>query len=603
MILMKNKLLFISILVVLCISIGSASAVDINTESADASGITNEINVVDAIDINVDDTNIDVKYDDVDDLNNEDKESSDVINKSSDIKSSVNTKEVKTISAVSASQVSSESNTKTISSVSASTVTTAQILTSAVNLKNYVLNHHGLPSTVTVNGKSYGTEEFLYLMTLVLKDINAGKTSKSYSIKSVPDHGKDLNGDWVLSLKLTKAQYLDVAKRVGNYIVNNGKVPNYATLINGKKGDYKLYTYEFACILSSYKTTKSLPSSCTFDCSIFQTYSISSKLLSLVGKDLTFYLTTDNIVGKSTDSAALNTLKNTLTSLGYKVKVLGVGPNYHNVAYQYGCTGSNSVLLCCFGGVDVCPIEEWVGKTPGLGDWFPTNYKGANILSVFYLDPYGCAANLNTYVGVAWDKKSGYYGEPLNNPAKYMSDNGISYIQTGTVNAVASILKSVFKKSGPTPVPTAKYVTISNILSASSSLKSYVVKNHVLPSSITVGSYKVNSAQFSYLMGAAIKQIKAGKAVSTKIKIISVKVPSYSTYSTSYTAKSSAYVDMASRVANYCSSNGVAPKYAAIGSKKADLRSYAYAFAKVLTYYKSYKKLPSSVLIESKVFK
>lgn len=192
MILMKNKLLFISILVVLCISIGSVSAVDINTESADASGITNEINVVDAIDINVDDTNIDVKYDDVDDLNNEYKESSDVINKSSDIKSSVNTKEVKTISAVSASQVSSESNTKTISSVSASTVTTAQILTSAVNLKNYVLNHHGLPSTVTVNGKSYGTEEFLYLMTLVLKDINAGKTSKSYSIKSVLDHGKDL---------------------------------------------------------------------------------------------------------------------------------------------------------------------------------------------------------------------------------------------------------------------------------------------------------------------------------------------------------------------------------------------------------------------------
>lgn len=150
----------------------------------------------------------------------------------------------------------------------------------------------------------------------------------------------------------------------------------------------------------------------------------------------TFYITTDRIASPSSDTNMINRLAETLKSMGHKAVVLGRDPDLHNRAYKSGCTGANDVLLCCFGGVDVGCIEEWTGE---LGTWFKKAYKDSKVLAIFYTKPYGGAANVYGHVGKAWDAN---YGWALDNPAQYMTERGISFIQKGTVDEVVTALQN-----------------------------------------------------------------------------------------------------------------------------------------------------------------
>ena len=67
------------------------------------------------------------------------------------------------------------------------------------------------------------------------------------------------------------------------------------------------------------------------------------------------------------------------------------------------------------------------------------------MLGLWYSRPYGASASLKKPVGRAWDAN---YGFALKNPAKYMSDHKISYIETGTVSSACTLLKSG-KMGGP----------------------------------------------------------------------------------------------------------------------------------------------------------
>ena len=159
----------------------------------------------------------------------------------------------------------------------------------------------------------------------------------------------------------------------------------------------------------------------------------------------TFYLTTDNIAGKRADLKMLKSLAKTLKAKGYNAVIVGIGPDIHNLAYKFGCTGNNSVLLACFGGVDVGCIEEWAGDLGSNSQAFLKNYDGAHVLGLWYTRPYGASASLHSKIKRAWDAD---YGFTLSNPAKYMTKHKISYIQTGTVARACELLKAG-KMGGP----------------------------------------------------------------------------------------------------------------------------------------------------------
>ena len=231
-----------------------------------------------------------------------------------------------------------------------------------------------------------------------------------------------------------KKDYLKIVKKAAGSPIKH-KTPSYIKY-SFYKIPYKVYTAEFSGILDFYGKNKKLPKYSLFTNSEFKKVSKSSKY--------TFYLTTDNIAGKKSDLKMLKRLAKTLKSKGYEAVIVGIGPNIHYVAYRYGCTGKKSVLLACFGGVDVGCIEEWTGDL-GSSNTFQKNYDGAHILGLWYTKPYGSSSNIHKPIGRAWDAN---YGFALKNPAKYMAKHNISYIQTGTVTSACNRLKAG-KMGGP----------------------------------------------------------------------------------------------------------------------------------------------------------
>ncbi|MDO5824123.1 transglutaminase domain-containing protein, partial [Methanobrevibacter sp.] len=140
-------------------------------------------------------------------------------------------------------------------------VSIADIVAAANNLKNTIGSTGSIPKTVTVAGVSYSISQFLYLMAEAVKQINAGKASSQ--IKPVSS-GNPADPSGSFKGTLTTAQYVDVAKRVSSYIVGNGRAPNFASLGNSQI-KYESLIELFAKVLSSYKADKKLPATVSID--------------------------------------------------------------------------------------------------------------------------------------------------------------------------------------------------------------------------------------------------------------------------------------------------------------------------------------------------
>jgi transglutaminase-like putative cysteine protease len=134
--------------------------------------------------------------------------------------------------------------------------TVSQINDAAARVKSYIEKNHKLPNYVTIGTTQVQMPDFLKLLTAGLLQINSGKTT-SVTLKTVGTPAKP--SESIKSGSITKASYLDLAKRVNAYIDSNGKLPNYATSTLGKI-NYQSMIYMFSKILSFQKTNNRLPS-------------------------------------------------------------------------------------------------------------------------------------------------------------------------------------------------------------------------------------------------------------------------------------------------------------------------------------------------------
>ncbi|ADC46344.1 adhesin-like protein [Methanobrevibacter ruminantium M1] len=325
-----------------------------------------------------------------------------------------------------ASSVSSKINVKQIK------VKLSDVIGASRVLIDYVNRTKDLPSNVQYNNYNFTVTQLTYLASKAVKNIN-NKNYGDIVLISVP---KSYKSSGEIYDTVYKKDFVKIANSVvgSSYNYKNKEYVSYSIY----KVPFKVYSISFAKVLNFYGNNKKLPNYSLFTLADF------AKVKDNGGYN--FYLTTDNIAGKKSDLNMLKSLAKTLKSMGYNAVIVGIGPDIHNVAYRYGCTGNNSVLLACFGGVDVGCIEEWAGDLGDLnGHSFVNSYQGAHVLGLWFTKPYGASVSLNKKVGIAWDAD---YGFPLNTPAKYMKSHNISYIETGTV-ANACKLLSEGKMGGP----------------------------------------------------------------------------------------------------------------------------------------------------------
>ena len=305
------------------------------------------------------------------------------------------------------------------------------VIGAADKLKNYVSKNKKLPGSITYKGRNFTTAQLSYLMAVAIRNIG-NKNHKDIVLIAAY---APANSSGEIYDTVYRKDYLKIAKKAKGSSIKH-KTPSYIKH-SIYKVPYKVYTAEFSRALSFYKEHKRLPKYVLFTNSEFVKVKDNGKY--------TFYLTTDNIRGKRSELKMLKSLRKALISKGYNAVIVGIGPDIHNIAYRYGCTGKKSVLLAVFGGVDVGCIEEWTGELKNSNRNFVENYDGAHVLGLWFTKPYGASSSIHKRIGRAWDAN---YGHPLKNPAKYMSKNNISYIQTGTVSSACTLLKEG-KMGGP----------------------------------------------------------------------------------------------------------------------------------------------------------
>ncbi|MDI6723563.1 MAG: pseudomurein-binding repeat-containing protein, partial [Methanobacterium sp.] len=152
-----------------------------------------------------------------------------------------------------AGEVKTASADQTVTSTS---FTVDQIKDAAARVKSYIETNHRLPNYVTIGTTQVQMPDFLKLLTAGLLQVNSGATTP-ITLKNVNTPTEPTES--IKSGSITKASYLDLAKRVNSFIDANGVLPNYATSTLGKL-NYNSMIYMFSKILNFQKTNNRLPS-------------------------------------------------------------------------------------------------------------------------------------------------------------------------------------------------------------------------------------------------------------------------------------------------------------------------------------------------------
>ncbi len=145
---------------------------------------------------------------------------------------------------------------------------------------------------------------------------------------------------------------------------------------------------------------------------------------------------------------------------------------------------------------------------------------------------------------------------------------------------------------------TTKTISIKNILTGATNLKTYYSTNGKLPNTVTAGGITFTLPEFLYLMSQAIYQIgnSNSKDISYISGVSSPESPYGDTISSQQLTKEN-YITVANNVAKFISTNKLAPNYASSTLGKIIYSELVDSFSRVLAYYNTNGALPNYVVV------
>jgi hypothetical protein len=277
-----------------------------------------------------------------------------------------------------------------------------------VNQTNNIVNSVSTPNTgnltvastikATANTTVKAAVANTTIKTTTVTQTTAKAVAKTTTVKAAAATAPLVDG-------LTIAQVKDGLTRAQNFVVANGRLPNYVSY-----GSKHIPIAQFQAILKV-------------------------EGLKMTGNaNRPIYITSDNIHNSATDNARINSIINGLKTLGLTAYNMGLGPNKHDAVLTSGKLPTNAVIVDIYGGVDAGLIKEmgsaWYKAIKGARTvysvfWPPsTDITGLAFLPRAHDDNYDPAS----FTGIA-------------NPAHYLLENGYNYIHSGSI---LSIINAIF---------------------------------------------------------------------------------------------------------------------------------------------------------------
>ncbi|MGN0175211.1 MAG: cysteine peptidase family C39 domain-containing protein [Methanobrevibacter sp.] len=138
-------------------------------------------------------------------------------------------------------------------------IKTKEIQDMAVKIKQYVEKNKKIPNSIEINKKKYTKTECLYILGYAINNLK-----KDIAVIS----GKVAENPVNTSIKedIYASDYKDQAKRLCQYIKQNGQAPNYTKSVKSKTEiNPDLELFAFAKIIVYYYANKRLPNYCTYN--------------------------------------------------------------------------------------------------------------------------------------------------------------------------------------------------------------------------------------------------------------------------------------------------------------------------------------------------
>lgn len=146
----------------------------------------------------------------------------------------------------------------------------------------------------------------------------------------------------------------------------------------------------------------------------------------------------------------------------------------------------------------------------------------------------------------------------------------------------------------PDPDPVSGTVTLAQVSSAASNVKSYYETNGKLPNYVTVNSEQITTPQFLYLLVSGAIQANSGSTSAITVKNVNSAPSPAGTFKSGNIVKSE-LLSIAQNIKNFIETNGRAPNYITTSLGKMNYSSLVYMYSKIMNYYKTNNRLPNYV--------
>ena len=267
-------------------------------------------------------------------------------------------------------------------------------------------------------GKVIKTKNSISSKTLLIKPsaLTSGvKYNLILNTGSVKDYAGNGNSKYSTSFTvspITLAQMKDGLSRAQKFYNSNYRLPKYVSY-----GSKKISIATFQKIIS----TQGLK---------IKTISVNGVS---AGQSRPVYITSDNIISKSTDNARINSIINRLKALGIKAYNSGVGPNYHISVLESSKVPKNALVIDIYGGACAGTLKEMGSK------WYKTIKGTRNVFSVFW-PPSTDITNLAFLPRAHDDNFDPASFKGISHPDDYLKANGYSYIHSGSMTSVVNAI-------------------------------------------------------------------------------------------------------------------------------------------------------------------
>lgn len=451
-------------------------------------------------------------------------------------------------------------------------ITNNQVIDASKEVQTFVQNNHELPNDISVNGKQVTMNEFLYLVSQTLINVNK-EDYAGVDYLELPE--QSINTNNMVSGTLTKNQYLSLCTSIIDFIKTNNIAPDTRGISLGII-QFKSMVYHLATALNTYSTTGKLPDSLNIDDSVFEKSSVTK--FSAAGETpIIFTVAQITVASEKVVNYVKkhNKLPNSVT-IG-KTKVNTAEYLYLVAKLVSNLKKGNTKAITYLKLPKVTDVvSKHVEKRFSTAAYVSTANKILTYIKVYNKAP----SAMKTSVGIVDFRVLTY---DLAKVAKSYGSNH-KLIKSIQVNSTIFIKK-------PTKF------TVAQIGKAGKTIDKYVIKHKKLPKTVKIGKTKVNMAEYLYLASKLTVNIKKNK--TGPITYIKMALPSTVVKNVERKLYKSAYVSTAKKIISYMNTKKQAPITVKTKVGIADFNLITYSFVKIARSYKNKHKLPSYVKLYS----